>query len=94
MKFEYFQKGRDYVQNGQWYHRGLGKVSSLRPTEATPSPFVAGEKRTIVDWRFGDAASGVNALPYASTNAFASPTNDPALLAEFEKRIARMKREP
>lgn len=89
-KFEYFQKGRDYVQNGRWYHRGVGKVSSLRPTEAPTSPFVAGEKRTIVDWRFRDAPSGVNALTYASTNAFASPTSDRALQEKFAKRIARM----
>lgn len=93
-QFEYFQVGRKYVQNGDWFCRGIGTVKSIRKSSKPGNLFMPGMQKTIVDWRFRDVASQVNALMYTSTNAFASPTNDPVLQEKFAKRIARMKRGP
>jgi RNA polymerase sigma factor (sigma-70 family) len=88
-KFEYFQKGRKYVQNGDWFHRGVGKITSIRLAAKPGNLFVPSRQQTIVDWRFREATSQLNALTYTSTNSFVPPTNDPVLQEKFEKRIAR-----
>ncbi len=93
-RFEYFQKGRHYIQNGDWFHQGMGKVASIRLVEKPKNLFVPTMGQTIIDWRFRDEGSKVNALTYTTTNASLSATNDPALQEKFEKRIARMKRGP
>jgi len=89
LKFEFFQKGREYVQNGNWFHRGTGRVKSIRPSAKPGNLFVPTMQQTIVDWRFRDATKSVHAITYTSTNAFAAPTNDPVLKERFIKRVER-----
>jgi hypothetical protein len=93
-RFEYSQKGRPYIQNGDWFHQGIGKVASIRLVEKPGNLFVPSMRHTVVDWRFRHASGGVNALTYATTNAFLSATNDSVLQEKFEKRIIRMQKEP
>lgn len=93
-KFEFFQEGRKYEQNGDWFCRGIGRVKSIRESTIPGNLFVPTMQQTIVDWRFRDATSKVNALTYVTTNAFASPTNDPALQEQFAKKIGQMSRRP
>ncbi len=90
-KFEFFQNGRPYVQNGNTFWRGEGKIKSIRAATTLPSVFAAGRQHSVIDWRFRDEASRCNALLYSSTNAFATPTNDPALQEKFAKKVARVK---
>ncbi|MCW5552723.1 MAG: sigma-70 family RNA polymerase sigma factor [Verrucomicrobiae bacterium] len=91
-KFEFFQEGRKYEQNGDWFCRGIGRVKSIRESTKPGNLFVPTMQQTIVDWRFRDATSKVNALIYVTTNAFASPTNDPALQERFAKKMGQMNR--
>ena len=36
-KFEFFQIGRRYEENGNWFCQGTGRVKSIRPTATMPS---------------------------------------------------------
>jgi hypothetical protein len=36
-KFEFFQTGRQYEQDGNWYCQGMGRVQSIRPATNAPS---------------------------------------------------------
>ena len=36
-KFEFFQTGRKYEQDGNWFCQGIGRVKSIRPSAALPS---------------------------------------------------------
>lgn len=93
-KFEYFQTERKYVQNADWFHRGLGRVTSIRLSTKPENAFVPGMRQTIVDSRFRDDTNQVSTLIYTTTNSFAGTTNDPALQEEFAERVTRMKRGP
>ena len=90
LRFEFFQKGRKHIQNGDWFHRGIGRVKSIRTASKPENLFVPSMQQTIVDWRFRDEASQVNAIIYESTNAFVAPTNDPALQEKFAAHVKRM----
>jgi hypothetical protein len=35
-KFEFFQTGRQYEQDGNWFCQGMGRVKSIRPTSKLP----------------------------------------------------------
>jgi RNA polymerase sigma factor (sigma-70 family) len=93
-RFEYFQKPRRYVQNGDRFHRGTGKVASIRFAGKPGNFIVPSMQQMIVDWRFRHEGGKVNALHYTTTNASLSATNDAVLQERFEQRIARPKREP
>jgi hypothetical protein len=88
-KFEFFQNGRAYEQNGNWSCRGTGKVKSIRRAPKPQGLFVADMQQTIVDWRFRDAGARVNGMTYTSTNMFVTSTNDIVLQQKFKERVAR-----
>jgi len=37
---EFFQKGRDFLQNEGWFMRGVGTLNSIREVEASVSLYV------------------------------------------------------
>jgi hypothetical protein len=91
-KFEFFQNARKYEQNGDWFGRGVGRVTSIRPGAKPDHLFMPAMQQTIVDWRFRDAAARVNAITYASTNSSVAPTNDPVLQSKFQATAAKVRR--
>jgi hypothetical protein len=91
--FEFFQKARPFMQNGDWFWRGTGTVKSISPSAKPEGLFVPSMNQSIVDWRFRDSTIGVDAITYPSTNAFALPTNDPALQKSFKVRVERASRQ-
>jgi len=86
MTFEFFQNGRSFEQNGDWFWRGTGKVKSIRTASKPAGLFDLSFRQTVVDWRFKDA------VIYTWANNFLSPTNDPFLQKKFEERVAQMER--
>ena len=90
-RFEFFQNARKFEPNGDWYWQGTGSVKSIRASAKPEGLFDTRMQQSIVDWRFRDPASSVNALTYTSTNAFLSPTNDPVLVEKLAKHVARVK---
>ena len=91
-RFEFFQNSRNFEQNGDWVWRGSGRVKSLRPAAALDGVFDTRMQQTIVDRRFRDPVSTVDAIVYTSTHAFLAPTNDAALQEKFANRIAEIAR--
>lgn len=85
-KFEFFQNPRKYVQNGEWFCRGVGRVKSLRSATRPTGLFASGQSYSIVDWRFRDETSHVNGIIYQTTNAWLSPMDEPELQKKFEAR--------
>jgi len=92
-KFEFFQNGRNYEQNGDWFYHGIGRVKSIRPSAKPEGLFVPSLQQTIVDWRFRDSTAKVDGIIYTSTNGFASPTNDPSLQSKFKAWVERAARQ-
>lgn len=92
LRFEFFQKGRDFIQNGNWFRRGVGVVKSIRAAGAPKSVFDPSVNQTIVDWRFYDEATGMNANLYHWTNAFTPQIQDPGLQEKFEARVEQARR--
>jgi len=70
LRFEFFQKGRDFLQNEGWFKQGVGRLKSIRRAEAPKGLFNAQLQQTIVDWRSYDAGSGANAKTYTWANEF------------------------
>ena len=63
-------------------------VTSIRPDGKPESVIdIRGRSETVMDWRFKDASKGVDAITYETTNAYAAPTNDPALQKKFAEQI-------
>jgi hypothetical protein len=83
-RFEFFQNGREYEQMGDVFARGTGISQSIRSAEAPEGLFQPELEQTIVDWRFRDPETQVDALIYTSTNAFVWPTNDVVLQQKFK----------
>ena len=83
IRFEFFQKGRSYEQNGDWTWRGVGRVKSIRPVPQPGGLFDPTIQQTVVDWRFKDPAVGLDAIIYTTTNTFLAPTNDLVLQQKF-----------
>jgi hypothetical protein len=88
-KFEFFQNGRKYEQNGNLFYRGIGRVKSIRASAMPENLFMASLGQTIVDHRFRDNARHVDSIVYRSTNAFFAPTNEPVLQETFAARVKR-----
>jgi hypothetical protein len=83
LKFQCFQKGRNFEQNGDWFWRGSGRVTFIGPSTEPEGVFMPSMQQTIVDSRFHDPVTSVGAIIYTTTNAFLMPTNDPALQERF-----------
>jgi hypothetical protein len=92
LRFEFFQQGRDFIQNGDWHKRGTGTVKSIREVAEPKSLFDPGLNQTIVDWRFRDEATGTDANLYTWTNAVTPQTNDTVLQEKFKQRIEMARR--
>jgi hypothetical protein len=87
LQFKFSQNGRKFEQNGDWFWRGSGRVKTIRPAEKPATIFNTSLNQTIVDWRFHNQETRVDAITYTSTNAFLAPINDPALQREYAKRV-------
>ena len=92
LRFEFFQKGRDFLQNEGWFKKGVGTLKSIREVEAPKSLFNPAMQQTIVDWRFHDEASGAEANIYTWTNQFTPQMDDPVLQDKFKVRIEQARR--
>jgi hypothetical protein len=47
-------------------------------------------QQTIVDWRFHDEATKINAKTYNWTNPYTPPTDDPDLQEKFRKHVEKI----
>ena len=86
-KFEFFQNGRKYEQNGDWFCRGVGRINSIRRAARPEALFVPTMQQTIIDWRLRDEAARVSGNTYTWTNSFVPQTNDPPIREKFERRV-------
>jgi hypothetical protein len=91
-RFEFFQKGRDFLQNEGWFKQGVGTLKSIREVAAPKDLFDPNMQQTIVDWRFYDQTIGMNANIYTWSNAFLPQTQDPTLQARFKARVEEARR--
>jgi hypothetical protein len=87
LRFEFFQKGRDFLQNEGWFKRGVGTLKSIREVGPPKGLFNSLMQQTIMDQRFYDEASGVNGNLYAWTNEFTPQMDDPMLQDKFKGRV-------
>jgi hypothetical protein len=62
LKFEFFQRGRSYEENGNWLTRGHGRVRSIRLGAKPQTIFPPGRRVTIVDERPRDNAQGRSSI--------------------------------
>jgi hypothetical protein len=92
LRFEFFQKGRDFLQNEGWFKQGVGILKSIREVNAPEGPFNPRMSQTIVDWRFRDEASGTDGNIYSWTNQFTPQTEDPGLQDIFKVRVGQARR--
>jgi len=92
LRFEFFQNGRAFIQNGSWNWRGTGTLKSIREGAEPESLFNSAMQQTIVDWRFHDETTGVDANTYQWTNIFTPQTNDPALEEKFRNHVEKIRR--
>jgi hypothetical protein len=92
LRFEFFQKGRDFVQNGDIFRRGVGTLKSLREAAAPKNVFDPSLQQTILDWRFRDEATGMDANIYPWSKASVPKTEDPALQDKFKARVEQARR--
>jgi hypothetical protein len=92
LRFEFFQKGRDFLQNEGWFKRGMGTLKSIREVGPPEGLFNSRMQQTIVDRRFHDGASGADANVYTWTNQFTPQTEDPMLQDKFKVRVEQARR--
>jgi hypothetical protein len=92
LRFEFFQEGRDFLQNEGWFKQGVGTLMSIREVEAPEGVFNPRMQQTIVDWRFRDEASGAEANLYTWTNQLTPQTEDPVLQHKFKVRVEQARR--
>jgi hypothetical protein len=92
LRFEFFQKGRDFLQNEGWFKRGMGTLKSIREVGPPEGLFNSRMQQTIVDRRFHDEASGADANVYTWTNQFTPQTEDPMLQDKFKVRVEQARR--
>lgn len=89
-RFEFFQNGRPYEQNGNWFARGNGRVISIRQVAELESVFDPGARQTIIDCRFWGRLTSRNAIIYTTTNAFVAPTNSAELQERLRQQLERI----
>ena len=92
LRFEFLQKGRDFLQNEGWFKQGEGTLKSIREAAAPGGPFNPRMQQTIVDWRFRDEASGAEGNIYTWTNPFTPQTEDPVLQNKFKVRVEQARK--
>jgi hypothetical protein len=92
LRFEFYQEGRKFIQNGEWFKRGVGTLKSVREAAAPTPLFEPSLQQTIVDWRFQDEDTGMNANTYTWTNSSPPQPDDPALQARFKRRVEQARR--
>jgi hypothetical protein len=92
LRFEFFQKPRSFVQNGDWFKHGVGTLKTIREVAAPTGVFDPGLHQSVVDWRFTDEASGADANIYSWSNPFPPRKDDPALQEKFKERIEQARR--
>jgi hypothetical protein len=92
LRFEFFQNGRSFMQNGDWCTRGTCELTSIRETGSPETLFDPHFQLTIVDWRFRDSASGADANMYPWTNSAVPDMEDPLVQEKFAKRIEQFRR--
>src|SRR5664279_2211528 len=92
LRFEFFQKGRDFLQNEGWFKRGVGTLKSIREVGAPKNLFDPSQRQTVVDWRFYDEATGMNANVFEWNHDFTPQTQDPALQDKFKARVEKARR--
>jgi len=92
LRFEFFQKGRDFLQNEGWFKRGVGTLKSIREVGAPKNLFDPSLRQTVVDWRFYDEATGMNANVFEWNHDFTPQTQDPALQDKFKARVEKARR--
>jgi hypothetical protein len=92
LRFEFYQNGRNFLQNEGWFHKGVGTLKSIREAEPPHALFDTRLHQTIADWRFTDEATGVEGITYTWTNEFVPQTNDPALQEKFKAKVERVRR--
>jgi hypothetical protein len=89
LRFEFFQKGRAFIQNGSWNWRGSGTLKSIRERTEPQGLFNPHMQQTIVDWRFRDEVAKINANTYAWTNSYTPSIDDPELQEKFQKHVEK-----
>jgi hypothetical protein len=92
LRFEFSQEGRSFIQNGDWFTRGTGTLKSIRKASAPKGLFNPKMQQTVVDWRFHDDETGMDANTYPWTKDSMPRTDDPALQEKFKKRVESMRR--
>jgi len=93
-KFEFFQNGRKFEQNGDWCWRGVGAVKGIAVSARPDGLFNPAMQQSVVDYRLRDATASVDGIIYTWTNSFAAQTSDPFVQKVFEKYVARAKNPP
>jgi hypothetical protein len=92
LRFEFYQKGRDFLQNEDWFKKGVGTLKSIREVEAPEGLFNPSMQQTIMDRRFRDEASGAEGNLYAWTNQSTPQIDDPVLRDKFKARVEEERR--
>jgi hypothetical protein len=92
LRFEFSQKGRAFIQNGSWNWRGVGTLISIRQGTEPQGLFNSSMQQTVVDWRFRDEASKINANTYNWTNSYTPSIDDPELQEKFRKHVEKIQR--
>jgi hypothetical protein len=92
LRFEFFQKGRRFIQNGNWNRRGVGTVKTLREVTPPRNVFDPTRHQSIVDWRFVDDETGLQGNIYTWTNDSVPSVTDPKLQEHFQKAVAEARR--
>jgi len=92
LRFEFYQNGRDFIQNGSWVRRGVGTLKSIRESSAPSGVFDPNMQQTVVDWRFRDEETGMDANIYQWSDSSVPDTNAPALQEKFKKRVEQASR--
>jgi hypothetical protein len=92
LRFEFYQKGRDFLQNEGWFKQGVGTLKSIREVEAPAGLFNPQMQQTVVDWRFRDEVSGAEANLYTWSNQFTPQMEDPVLQEKFKARVEQARR--
>lgn len=69
---------------------GEGRLIAAQPSAKPQNVFVEGGSQTVVDYRFRHRARVLDGIVYSATNITAAPpTNDSALLDNFDRRARR-----
>ena len=92
LRFEFYQEGRHFIQNGDWFTRGTGTLKSIREAPAPQNVFDPTMQQTVVDWRFRDEETGMNANIYPWVDSSIPETNAPGLQDKFKSRVEQARR--